>query len=179
MALNDAFFEAMRRRLREEVEGQRLRSSRGAENFLARRGLFGESTIAAQAFAGIGGAATSAIGQGEIDIQEREFQKQLAIFMHDLQKPSALEQAAGVLGQGAGAIAGFALGGPPGAVAGSQIGRSITGASGSSQDPFNTLGQSGQSRDLVGEAREKFRRRQQVQSGSGQFDVNSFFQRRL
>ena len=173
----------MRRQLRDQVEGQRRRASRGAENALDRRGLFGESTIAAQALAGIGGESTRAIGEGETAIEGMEFKRDLERFLIEQQKPSFLESALPVLGQGLGAIAGFALGGPPGAATGAAAGRGLTGGS-SAQDPFGILGQSGVSpnQDLVEEAKAKFRKRQNANSSgfsdpNGQFNLRNTFGR--
>lgn len=180
MALDDAFFEAMRRKLREEVEAQRQRASRGAEFNLSRRGLFGESTIAAQAFAGIGGESTKAIGAGETAIQGREFEKELQEFLIRLQQPSGLIQALTVIGQGAGAVAGSLGGKVP--IPTAEGSGNVPSFGRSAQDPFQILGQGASQRDLVTDAQTKFARRRntrdRTQSQSGQFDLNSLIGRR-
>lgn len=152
--LNDAFFEAMRRQLREQVEGQRLRASRGVNRDLDRRGLFGESTVAAQAHAGVGGASTKAIGEGETAIEGMEFKRDLERFIIEQQKPSALEVGLKSLGEGAGAALAFAGGGGSPA---SQSGSFSGGRS--AQDPFGILGQGGGDRDYLKEAQERYRKR--------------------
>ena len=129
---SEAFFESMRRQLRGQVEGQRVRASRGAESTLARRGLFGESTIAAQALAGIGGASAEALQRGETGIQQMEFQKALEEYLIKLQQPSFLEKGLGALGGGLGAV----LGGPIGA---GLFSKSKSGAFQNPQDPFGLL----------------------------------------
>jgi len=126
--------------------------------------------VAAQALAGIGGESTRALGEGETAIEGMEFKRDLEKFLLEESKPSFLEQALPVLGGAAGTIAGFALGGPPGAAVGAAAGRGATGGSGASGqvgegiiprsplDPFDILGQGKSTqRDYLGEAQARYK----------------------
>jgi len=103
---DEAFFAAMRRRLQDQVESQRLRASQGAGRALNRRGLYGEGTTLAGAVSGIGGQSVQALQQGESQIQQMDFQKRLQEYLIRLQQPSWLERGLGVVGGGLGSFLG-------------------------------------------------------------------------
>jgi len=103
---DNAFFAAMRRRLQDQVESQRLRATQGASTALNRRGLYGEGTALAGAIGNIGGASTQALQQGESQIQQMDFQRRLQEYLIRIQQPSFLEKALAALGGGAGSLAG-------------------------------------------------------------------------